>query len=526
MGLTLKTKKRLTNFAQSIFFLLGGIEYAVVLPTLNEYLGHLDGDPLFFGMVMAAFSFSGVLVSPLYGLIQDRIHKTKVLILFANLWEIGGNFLYFYGGSKYVLLGSRLLCGLGAGVGSAIFAQISRTSTERDRASALSVASAARQIGLLLGPALNLPLNICNFYIGPFHVNNFTGPGILMCILFIIMQVLIFFCFYDIPPLEEQTECENEDGKSDPVVVGSVQAQSDSCDPSSVCFQEGANRDIVNGGFYDSHTTDSSQGRCQRLNSGRAVCNAVQLSDETSTSSSDEKKTFSKLDVFLKEEVLVLLTAQFVFLFNQTCLETSVTVMTKRLLDFGGVENSILYAVAGFELLLSFVVIKCISKVVSDRAMIFGALTVEIVPYILLLVFYPHATPGRDKNLWWFATLFIVQVSGLGFLFIGLVSLFSKVTPGAMQGFAQGIRRAVGGIGTIMGPLWAGCIANWPFETIAVMLALFVLVMGMNVLSWKRLKPHSDITDSRQAPARDDLNEEAKPLLNINADETDYGLVD
>ena len=63
-------------------------------------------------------------------------------------------------------------------MGSAIFAQIPLTSTEAGRASAISTASAARQIGLLLGPALNLPLSSCNFYIGPFHVNNFTGPGV------------------------------------------------------------------------------------------------------------------------------------------------------------------------------------------------------------------------------------------------------------------------------------------------------------------------------------------------------------
>ena len=67
---------------------------------------------------------------------------------------------------------------MGAGVGSSIFAQISRTSTEKGRASALSTASGARQIGLLLGPALNFPLNSLDFYIGPFHVNKFSGPGV------------------------------------------------------------------------------------------------------------------------------------------------------------------------------------------------------------------------------------------------------------------------------------------------------------------------------------------------------------
>ncbi|XP_033642032.1 major facilitator superfamily domain-containing protein 8-like isoform X2 [Asterias rubens] len=450
----LKTKKRLTNVAQAIFFLLGGIEYAVVLPTLNEYLGSLDGDATFFGIVMAAFSFSGVLTSPLYGLFQDRFHRTKILILFANLFEIAGNFLYFVGGTKYMLLGSRLVSGVGAGVGSSIFAQISRTSTEKGRASALSTASGARQIGLLLGPALNFPLNSLDFYIGPFHVNKFSGPGILMCILYVVLEFVVLFLFYDIPPLDKQ--------------------------------------DII-------------------------------LAAEENSALSPPSGNVAIVDVFLKEEVLVLLTAQFVFMFNQTCLETAVTVMTKNLLDFGGIENSILFAVAGFELLASFIIIKCISKFISDRTMLFASVTLELVPYIMLMIFYPHATPGRSQNLWWFSILFIIQVSGLGFLLISIVSLFSKVTPPEMQGFAQGVRRAVGGIGTIMGPLWAGGMQNIPFETLAIMMALFLLVWMMSLMSWKLLRPHSEVAaETSQASCKEDSKEETKPLL--NGDVKDYGV--
>ncbi|XP_071805300.1 major facilitator superfamily domain-containing protein 8-like isoform X2 [Asterias amurensis] len=450
----LKTKKRLTNVAQAIFFLLGGIEYAVVLPTLNEYLGSLDGDATFFGIVMAAFSFSGVLTSPLYGLFQDRFHRTKILILFANLFEIAGNFLYFVGGTKYMLLGSRLVSGVGAGVGSSIFAQISRTSTEKGRASALSTASGARQIGLLLGPALNFPLNSLDFNIGPFHVNKFSGPGILMCILYVVLEFVVLFLFYDIPPLDKQ--------------------------------------DII-------------------------------LAAEENSALSPPSGNVTIVDVFLKEEVLVLLTAQFVFMFNQTCLETAVTVMTKNLLDFGGIENSILFAVAGFELLASFIVIKCISKFISDRTMLFASVTLELVPYIMLMIFYPHATPGRSQNLWWFSILFIIQVSGLGFLVISIVSLFSKVTPPEMQGFAQGVRRAVGGIGTIMGPLWAGGMQNIPFETLAIMMALFLLVWMMSLMSWKLLRPHSEVAaETSQASCKEDSKEETKPLL--NGDVKDYGV--
>ncbi|XP_071805299.1 uncharacterized protein [Asterias amurensis] len=522
----LKTKKRLTNVAQAIFFLLGGIEYAVVLPTLNEYLGSLDGDATFFGIVMAAFSFSGVLTSPLYGLFQDRFHRTKILILFANLFEIAGNFLYFVGGTKYMLLGSRLVSGVGAGVGSSIFAQISRTSTEKGRASALSTASGARQIGLLLGPALNFPLNSLDFNIGPFHVNKFSGPGILMCILYVVLEFVVLFLFYDIPPLDKQDiilAAEENSALSPPSGNVTIVDGKDSLEKSLYSINADGMSDLLD------NANSSATNGLPRLNSGRAevyqrdTCNNDSSEDSYGERNVDKIQKISLLDVFLKEEVLVLLTAQFVFMFNQTCLETAVTVMTKNLLDFGGIENSILFAVAGFELLASFIVIKCISKFISDRTMLFASVTLELVPYIMLMIFYPHATPGRSQNLWWFSILFIIQVSGLGFLVISIVSLFSKVTPPEMQGFAQGVRRAVGGIGTIMGPLWAGGMQNIPFETLAIMMALFLLVWMMSLMSWKLLRPHSEVAaETSQASCKEDSKEETKPLL--NGDVKDYGV--
>ena len=64
---------------------------AVILPTLWLYLEHrFDADQWFFGVVFAAFCFSNLLSSPLFGFWVDYTQKTKTAILFANLFEIGG----------------------------------------------------------------------------------------------------------------------------------------------------------------------------------------------------------------------------------------------------------------------------------------------------------------------------------------------------------------------------------------------------------------------------------------------------
>lgn len=72
------------------FFLGGGIEYSVIFPTMYDYVDSLGGAEWLYGLSLAAFSISNLLLGPLYGLVFDRTHKTKLIVLFANLFEIGG----------------------------------------------------------------------------------------------------------------------------------------------------------------------------------------------------------------------------------------------------------------------------------------------------------------------------------------------------------------------------------------------------------------------------------------------------
>lgn len=123
---------------------------AVILPTVWRYLQTLDAEPYFLGLALSAFSLSGLLSGPLFGYWSDRTRTTKKIILFANMFEIigksahttqlltsktqdplecwcsslivfiysvsfpfysTGNFMYFMGFSKWLLLASRLVAG-------------------------------------------------------------------------------------------------------------------------------------------------------------------------------------------------------------------------------------------------------------------------------------------------------------------------------------------------------------------------------------------------------------------------------
>lgn len=59
--------------------------------------------------------------------------------------------MYFLGISGWFLVSSRFIAGIGSGVVSALFADISRITTVEDRTAVMSSFMAVRQFGLLIG---------------------------------------------------------------------------------------------------------------------------------------------------------------------------------------------------------------------------------------------------------------------------------------------------------------------------------------------------------------------------------------
>ncbi|CAB1325856.1 unnamed protein product, partial [Coregonus sp. 'balchen'] len=145
-----RQKKNCTFLTIGLIFLLSGIEYAVILPTIWRYLQILEAPPYFLGLGLSAFSLSGLLTGPLFGLWSDRTRTTKTIILYSNVFEIVGSFMYFMGYSKWLLLCSRLVSGIGAGAGSSIFGFLTRSTRPEERAGVFAAIMACRQAGLLI----------------------------------------------------------------------------------------------------------------------------------------------------------------------------------------------------------------------------------------------------------------------------------------------------------------------------------------------------------------------------------------
>ncbi|XP_035026748.2 major facilitator superfamily domain-containing protein 8 [Hippoglossus stenolepis] len=455
-------KRKLTFFTIGLIFLLSGIEYAVILPTIWTYLQILEAPPYFLGLGLSAFSLSGLLTGPLFGFWSDRWKTTKSIILFSNLFEIVGNFMYFIGYSKWLLLCSRLVTGVGAGAGSSIFGLLTQSTRPEERAGIFAAIMACRQAGLLVGPAFNLFLRLCDFKLGPFVVNKYTSPGIFMCLLWVLLQCVVLALYWDLPPISSEDEA----------VILEMKQEED--DDEEVPLMQ-SNEDL-------SHTyraVSSNQLETSALSDTQP--------DHGATAASNPFKNFSASREFLREEVVVLLTAQFITLFNQTALETMVTPLTQRYFGFGELGNSLMYSLCGVEVILGFFFVRWLSSKVADRVVLAVGLVICCTACIWSLVFLCDPRGGYGWELTAFIIGVFLQLLGLPFVAVSQVSLFSKVTDEKTQGFSQGVRRSVGGLATILGPLWAGGLTDNMYIMLGMMLALLILITVMAALSYERL---------------------------------------
>uniref|UniRef100_A0A3P9L7Y7 Major facilitator superfamily (MFS) profile domain-containing protein n=1 Tax=Oryzias latipes TaxID=8090 RepID=A0A3P9L7Y7_ORYLA len=485
-----RRKRKLTFAAIGLIFLLSGVEYAVILPTIWRYLQTLNAEPYFLGLTLSAFSLSGLLSGPLFGHLSDRTQTTKKIILFANFFEIVGNLMYFMGYSKWLLLSSRLVAGIGTGAGSSIFGFLTRSTASEDRATVFAAVMACRQAGLLIGPAFNIFLRLCNFHLGSFVVNKYTAPGLFMCLLWILLQLVVVFMYWDLPYLERRKTKDSVIPKEEENTHASVEDEEEGDEEVKPLMMS---QELV-GSYGSVVATDP----CRKHSRVSSIHNSPISSPVTSQSHEHvtSLKSSSLYREFLREEVVVLLAAQFITLFNQTALETMVTPLTQKYFNFGELENSVMYCLGGVVVIAGFLFVRWLSKHVAERVVLAIGLTICNISCIWCLIFLAKPLGGFSWQLTEFIIGVFLQVLGLPFVAVAQVSLFSKITSEKTQGFSQGVRRSVGGLATILGPLWAGGLTDNMYVMMGVMVVLLVMLTIMLAFSYNRLvEPAEDQID-------------------------------
>ena len=239
------------------------------------------------------------------------------------------------------------------------------------------------------------------------------------------------------------------------------------------------------------------------------------------------KKSYSKSNLrqFAKVEIFVLLALTFFTYFNQTSLETMVIPFTEIMFEWKELENSILFCCGGIIIIISFLLIRLLSKKLKDRVILLIGLSSILIGLVIACIFLPFvdkfdsiSSKVKSQNLTQNLTLgvsnetlpssnldqknemdriflgaFIVfvifNVIGLPAIAITSASLFTKLIDNKVQGVGQGIQRGILGIGTIFGPLCAGPLIYKPIILISITLSILSIIFLLIIIFFKRLKP-------------------------------------
>lgn len=186
-----------------IFF--NGCCFTAVAPSVPFYLQVLKAPPEFLGWVVSFYSVGQIIGSPIAGWLSHVLTSKNILLISSTL-GLASSLVYAVALNHYFVLASRLLTGISAGMEfTTELTFIANNTTFAERTTFLATVTACNVLGFILGPALASVVATWNLTIGRFVVDQYTGPGWLLTIMFMIdlCMVTLFFKNNVLVPREE-----------------------------------------------------------------------------------------------------------------------------------------------------------------------------------------------------------------------------------------------------------------------------------------------------------------------------------
>merc|ERR1719494_1217289 len=180
---------------------ISGVEYAVVFPSLWEYLQSLGVPPSssqWLGITLSAMTLTDIFSSLVVGRILDTKPGIKLMVIALNLPQIAGACLYLFATSPLLLLASRLVSGFGKAISVVFLTDVCRSTEMNDRTPVLLLFNIAFQVGLLLGPAANLALSQIDPATPLGKLTKLNSPGLLLFLLWLVFSILVCALYTDL----------------------------------------------------------------------------------------------------------------------------------------------------------------------------------------------------------------------------------------------------------------------------------------------------------------------------------------
>lgn len=152
MTLLLRNRGALLLLMFNIFLVFTGI--GLVIPIMPTYMAelHISGSTV--GMLVAAFSLTQLLFSPLAGRLSDSLGRKKIIVLGMVIFALSEG-LFGAVSSTYLLFIARFLGGIGAAlIMPAVMAYTADITSNEERAKGMGFITAAITTGFIIGPGI------------------------------------------------------------------------------------------------------------------------------------------------------------------------------------------------------------------------------------------------------------------------------------------------------------------------------------------------------------------------------------
>ena len=191
-------KKKLIVMSFILRYFLMGVEYSIILPTALLYMKSFGAGPFMSGLTIAAYPIAAIISLPVFGYFYDRTKRLKELLLLLNFFEALGNLIYALPFSIWLPVLGRFISGIGDGFLALTVGELTYLYDDNQRLGILSLLELGRVLGLIIGPSFNFLIEGRSIQVVSWKLDNNTLPGVVMAIMWTILEFLTFFCVFNL----------------------------------------------------------------------------------------------------------------------------------------------------------------------------------------------------------------------------------------------------------------------------------------------------------------------------------------
>lgn len=457
-------------FVAATWGFLTNIERAIILPTMWLYFqtswGH-ETATNFYGSTLAAFSFSILIATPLFGYAAHANVRVKILLILANLLEVAGNIAYLLADRPWVVFLGRLIAGLGASCESPMYADLTRATTAEERTPFIIILLVSRQVGLVFGPACTLILHRLDLKIGHVSVSVYNGPGLVMACLWFFHSILILVLY---PNLDKHGN----------VIERHQRTPSEVLDCNRTKHRRGGSKERTS--QFEMHKDPISE-----------------------TCGFSVTRKGSEFSSYLQYHIMTLFAITFASYFCVMSLESVLSPVADRFFMWSEIEVSYVYLGASVLVLLVSAGLHLLSKCFEDRKLILWGLIILLCSYAwLTIVLYYLESLSINSG----STLMVVGVAihvlGMPFPLAISESLYTKLIPKEDLDQAQSVLRTVINVAYLAGPFAGGSLEHRPTLVFMMMFLITFIPTLLMLFRLSSFRPPSDqqITSSDSSVSR------------------------